>query len=173
MKDGAFIPSAGQWLYATCSAEFYGEIVAVGADANGQPTIDIRIEHPDDLIDCESVELDEEPGPGQWRNPLTTLELPQGVKPVLRHVLWRATGISGGHQTVDCNTPGDGCYRCIKHFWVHSAEEHEAHWSRSEKPISVDDVIRDLEERGGAVTTGETTPELVAALDSIRKGFGQ
>ena len=140
MMRSEFIPSVGQWLYATCSAEFYGEIVAVGHDANGQPTVDIRLEHPDDIIDCESVELGETAGPDEWENPLTRLDVPEGVKLILRDVLWRARGVNGSRgderETLECNTPGNNCYRCTKYFWVHSAEQYATHWSHPKQHAS-------------------------------------
>jgi len=111
-------PSVGHLLYASCSAEYYGEIVAVGEDANGQPTIDIRVEHTNDLIDCESVEPFTEPKPGEWANPLTTIELPEGVRPILRHVQWRPSGPDYPDNII-CNTPGNGCFRCTKLFTLH------------------------------------------------------
>ncbi len=120
-----FVPRAGQWLWSTCAGWYYGEIIAVGADSNGQPTVDIRVEHPEDIVSFESVELGEIAGPDDWENPLTTLELPEGVKPVLRQVLWKPRGHNGECETIVCNTPGDGCYRCLKYFWVHETRERD------------------------------------------------
>lgn len=119
-------PAIGDWLYASCSAEFYGEIVDVGEDYNGQSTIAIRIEHPNDLIGCESVDMGETPLPGQWENPMTTLELPEGAKAVLRHVQWR--GMRQYEDLIECNTPGSGCYRCTKLFLLVLAADYPNHW---------------------------------------------
>ena len=122
----AFVPRVGQRLWSTCAGWYYGEIISVGKDENGQPTIDIRVEHPDDIIWCGAAEMGAALGPDDWENPLTTLELPEGVKPILRDVLWRAKGVYGGHETIECNTPGNGCYRCTKFFWIHEAGEKQS-----------------------------------------------
>lgn len=102
------IPKIGQWLYASCSAVDYGEIVAVGIDDNGVSTIDIRVEDPQELI-----HFDEEfGGPGFGRNALTTLEIPAGVSLILRGLQYREVG----EDLIECHTPGSGCYRCTKLF---------------------------------------------------------
>lgn len=98
------IPRIGQWLYASCSDAYYGEVVGVGQDSNGAPTIDIRIEDPEDLIWCEDE---------GFENPLTTIELLDGVRPILRDVQYR---FQVGSGFIVCNTPGNGCYRCTKLF---------------------------------------------------------
>jgi len=103
-------PKIGQWLYASCSAEDYGQIVAVGEDDNGVPTIDIRLSNPQDLVTCEDET--------EWADPLTTLEVPPGVALVLRHVQWRPGSGDGvdGATFIVCNTPGSECFRCTKLF---------------------------------------------------------
>lgn len=98
-------PQVGQYLFASCSAEDYGRVVAVGQDANGASTIDIEVLQPDDLVDCSD---DSDVG----TNPLTTLEVPEGVKLVLRHVQYRAVE----DRYIICNTPGNNCFRCTKLF---------------------------------------------------------
>lgn len=130
-KNGTpgFLPRVGQWLYATCSAQNYGQIIGVGADSNGQPTIDIRVEDPNDLIDCPSCDdVFEEPNPDEFCNPLTTLEVPADVKLILRKVLWKSRGktLDRDCDLIECNTPTEGCYRCVKLFRVH---EKENNWS--------------------------------------------
>lgn len=127
----SFIPSVGSWLYASCSAQFYGEVIAVGEDANGQATIDIRIEDPNDLVECRSIDIDAVAGPDDWVNPLTSMELPEGVKAILRHVQWRFRPYGGNDPPlIECNTPGDGCCRCTKLFSVHTPEQYAVHWTR-------------------------------------------
>lgn len=102
-------PEVGMWLYSSCSAEFYGEIIRVGTDGNGLPVIDIRVERASDIIDMNETRS---AGVENWGYCLTEIELPEGVKIVLRNVLWKPAG--AGH--VVCNTPGDLCYRCTKFF---------------------------------------------------------
>jgi hypothetical protein len=113
-------PEVGQYLYASCSDSDYGQIVAVGEDANGAPTIDIRLSDPQDLVTCDGN------GVNGWSDPLTTLEIvgdlvvETWVKPViqcaliLRNVQWRPGEGSDGF--IICNTPGSECFRCTKLF---------------------------------------------------------
>lgn len=102
-------PKVGQWLHASCSDEYYGQIVAVGTDENDTPTIDIRLEDPDDLAGVDG----EREG---WQMSLTTIEVPEGVKLILRNVQWKATDSANGAEKIVCNTPGRGCYRCTSLF---------------------------------------------------------
>lgn len=121
----------GDMLYSTCAGEFYGEIIGIGADANGIPTIDIRVNDANELIVMDTTDENNKPDP-EWPDfhGLTSLELPEGVKAVLRHVQYRI-GASvepsddeheGYHfhgLTIVCLTPGDGCYRCTSFFWIY------------------------------------------------------
>ena len=105
-------PEVGHWLYASCSASDYGQIVAVGEDDNGAPTIDIRLSDPQDLVTCD------ENGTNGWSDALTTLEIAGkmvlDVSLILRNVQWRpGTGDDG---FIICNTPGSDCFRCTKLF---------------------------------------------------------
>lgn len=99
-------PKVGQYLYATCSAEDYGRILSVGVDDNGVPTIDIEVFHPNDLISCD----DEDDGFNS--NGLESLEVPEGVKLILRNLQWK----DKGDGFIRCNTPANHCYRCTKLF---------------------------------------------------------
>jgi len=98
----------GKLLHASCSAEDYGRIVAIGEDDNGQPCIDIQLFHPNDLVDCGD---DEHSGS---ENPLTRLELSPGATLVLRAVHYKMYEQYPG--MIMCNTPGNGCERCTKLF---------------------------------------------------------
>lgn len=102
-------PKVGHYLFASCSAQDYGRIVAVGQDANGAKTIDIQLCDPDDLVDCdEDHDVVKSP-------PITTLEASPGAVLILRHVQWKESG----EETIICNTPGNNCFRCTKLFWLH------------------------------------------------------
>jgi hypothetical protein len=101
-------PKVGQYLYASCSAEDYGRILAVGDDGNGTPTIDIELCHPGDAFSCDDDDTD-------FPNPvLTEVELQPAAKVILRKLQWRQLG-----ECIVCNTPGNGCFRCTKCFWLH------------------------------------------------------
>lgn len=97
----------GLYLYASCSAEEYGRVVAIGKDGNGVPSIDIEVLHPNDLIDCND---DEASGS---KNPQTWLDVSPGATLILREVHYKHDG-----NRIVCNTPGNGCYRCTKLFWL-------------------------------------------------------
>ena len=105
-------PAVGQWLMASCSAQSYGRILAVRKDANGLDTIDIEVSDPNDLI----IKIDQDPGFEQGS--LTTLEVPDGVKLILRGVQYLMNG-----DRITCNTPGDGCFRCVKFFSLTDKDE--------------------------------------------------
>lgn len=100
------IPKVGQYLYASCSAQDYGKIIAVGRDDNGVTTIDIEVFHPDDLISCDDE------GDGFNSHGLEHLELPPGVNLILRNLQWKDVG----DGLIRCNTPANNCYRCTKLF---------------------------------------------------------
>jgi len=97
------MPAVGQWLFSSCSAEYYGKILAVGKDANGADVIDIRMSNPNNLVSTEDDAA------------LTRIDLPTGVDVILRDVLWKSGGEDG---SIVCDTPGSGCYRCTKLFWL-------------------------------------------------------
>lgn len=109
-------PAPGVYLYASCSAEEYGRIVAVGEDSNGNPTIDIEVLHPNDLIDCEDEEG------GEWEHALTWLEVPAGVTLILRDVQYRIDPSKSPEYpaVIICNTPGNSCFRCTKMFTMYT-----------------------------------------------------
>lgn len=124
----------GDMLYASCAGAFYGEVVGIGEDANGIPTVDLKVFDSQDLIDFPWAEDENEPGniSKSWPDfhGLTRLELPEGVTPILRDVQWKRIHDqdSSGYQcdghvdtgtTVECVTPGNGCYRCTKYFSVY------------------------------------------------------
>lgn len=108
-------PEPGDYLYASCAGEDYGQILAVGQDSNGAPTLDIEVYQPHDLIDFVDDDLN--------NTVLTELELPPNTKVILRHVQWRpAGGFEGWTEDepwvtlIVCRTPGNHCYRCTKLF---------------------------------------------------------
>lgn len=102
-------PRVGQYLYASCSAEDYGKIIAIGKDGNGVNCIDIEVYNPDDLL---SFNDENESSPA-----LTHIELPKGVRIILRNVQYKNQNWDWAYG-IECNTPGNNCYRCTKSFIV-------------------------------------------------------
>lgn len=105
-------PKVGQYLWASCSAEDYGKIIAVGKDANDYDVIDIEVFNANDLIDCEEND-------SRFQNSITRLELPPNTTAILRDLQWLYLDEVDGVTRIVCNTPGNGCYRCTKLFWLH------------------------------------------------------
>ena len=138
-------PEVGKWLYASCSASDYGQIVAVGEDDNGTPTIDIRLSDPQDLVTCD------ENGTNGWSDALTTLEIAGkmvlDVSLILRNVQWRpGTGDDG---FIICNTPGSECFRCTKLFQLRTEKAPEP----SAKP-ELPELLAEVERLDKAATPG-------------------
>lgn len=94
---------AGLYLYATCAGEDYGKILTVGKDGNGHNVIDIEVNDPDNLISSEQDDS------------LMTLELPQGVKAILRNVRYELRDADWATLII-CDTPANNCYKCTKLF---------------------------------------------------------
>ena len=132
-------PEVGHWLYASCSASDYGQIVAVGEDDNGAPTIDIRLSDPQDLVTCDGN------GTNGWSEPLTTLEVAGDL--ILRNVQWcPGTGDDG---YIICNTPGSECFRCTKLFQLRTEKAPEP----SAKP-ELPELLAEVERLDKAATPG-------------------
>ena len=112
-------PKVGQWLYSSCSASSYGEILNVGNDGNGSNVIDIRVCDIDDFAYIE-YEMDDSSDSNFIVNPpLTTAELPKGVNVILRNVQYKLMT----DEYIECNTPGNGCFRCTKLFRLTDKDE--------------------------------------------------
>ena len=101
-------PQVGHKLWSSCAGDDYGTVVAVGHDENNTPTIDIELKSASDAFWVEG-ETEEWPAPS-----LTQIELPPNVKVTLRHVHYKIVD----EERIVCNTPGNGCYRCTKLFWL-------------------------------------------------------
>lgn len=114
------IPLVGQYLYSSCAGDDYGKIIKVGKDSNGVDCIDIELKNPDDILSFENVSE----GGGFGNHALTTLEVPENIKLILRDVQYKKLNYDWCFA-IECNTPGDGCHRCTKAFVVRniSAEE--------------------------------------------------
>lgn len=105
MTNTTKLPEVGKYLYASCLGEDYGKILAVGHDENGKPTIDIEVYDAGLLLSYD-----------EDSNALTEIELPPSTTVVLRKVQWKAADEWDGKLVIECNTPGNNCYRCTKLF---------------------------------------------------------
>lgn len=103
------IPIVGQYLYSTCAGEDYGQIIGVGLDDNGTPVIDILLSNVNDIAWTEDEDED-------FPNPdLHSVELPKETPVKLKNVQYR---MAAEQNIIICRTPGNGCYRCTKMFWL-------------------------------------------------------
>ncbi len=104
-------PKPGHWLYASCSALDYGQILRVGKDANGMDIVDIRVLDASDLTWTPLADNDKDSSEF-GANPLIYAELPPGVHVILRDVQYRMSAAG----SIECDTPGNHCFRCTKFF---------------------------------------------------------
>mgnify|MGYP006266472959 CR=1 FL=1 len=122
---------SGDFFYSTCSADRFAEVLAVGEDDNGVPTIDLAVESPDDLITMSGGDPDFPDFHG-----LTTLELPpqpDRMRPraILRKVQYRyaadvdwakdqatSDGYALTGATFELKIPGEGCDKCVRFLFV-------------------------------------------------------
>ena len=95
----------GKWLYASCSAVSF-RILAVGKDANGNDCMTISGDDINEFIDDG-----EEIGSGE---PNLMYVEPEAF--ILHDVPWKR--VEGWPDIVELRTPGTGCYRCTKSFFV-------------------------------------------------------
>ena len=139
-------PEVGHWLYASCSASDYGQIVAVGEDDNGAPTIDIRLSDPQDLVTCDGN------GTNGWSEPLTTLEVAGDL--ILRNVQWRPG--PGDDGFIICNTPGSECFRCTKLFQLQNKPAESITKTPAQTPVQTEllDLLAEVERLDKAATPG-------------------
>ena len=148
-------PEVGHWLYASCSASDYGQIVAVGEDDNGHPTIDIRLSDPQDLVTCD------ENGTNGWSDSLTTLEIAGkmvlDVRLILRNVQWRPGGDNDGSGSyIICNTPGSECFRCTKLFQLRNEPAKPAAKTPAQTSANTEllDLLAEVERLDKSATPG-------------------
>jgi hypothetical protein len=87
----------GDWLYASCSACIYGEVVGLATDANGAACVHLRIFESDDILSWPDAEDDEGRLGVMGKNDrwpafagLADIELPAGVHIVLRGLHYKA-----------------------------------------------------------------------------------
>lgn len=107
-------PQVGHYLHASCSDADVYEIIGVGRDDNEQPTIDVRVCDPHEVIHFEA-DLDDASGFG---NPLTEI---QCERLVFHNMLWKDwTKESDTFATVQVNGPEGGCFRCCYLLSVHT-----------------------------------------------------
>lgn len=115
------VPKVGQYLYASCSTEYFGPILAVGQDVNGHPTIDLQVDDINAFIACrwrDEGDMDHSLMRVEHQGPVIFRALQykdchryQYTSPFLKNVLGVEEMVS-----ITCNTPGDGCHRCTSLF---------------------------------------------------------
>lgn len=119
-------PKVGQFLHSTCSASDYGRIIARGKyqdDENEQEydTIDILINDPNDLIDSSFVEQGMQVQV-YVKESLALCSVRYSIKSTETDP-WDATDAPG--IWIQCDTPGNGCFRCKKLFRLRDAQGTE------------------------------------------------
>lgn len=111
-------------LYASCSAEFVYEVIGYGADANDALTLDLRVMCLNDVVHFGHDDTQGSATEPDFRNPLTRLELPDGVSLVMRDVQYRQVGEGfGGVARIVVNGPEGGCHRCCYLFGVYEGKD--------------------------------------------------
>jgi hypothetical protein len=119
----SYQPKVGHYLHASCSDRDVYEILGSGEDANGVPTIDVRVLDLNEILHFEHDNDAKGDGSDEkWFAPLTHAELPDGVFIILRGMQWRLT--DSGYDNVErivVNAPEGGCYRCSYLFSVHAS----------------------------------------------------
>lgn len=105
-------PKIGQYLYSTCSAEDYGKVLAIGVDGNGANVISIELNHAADITWCED-DSEEFPSPD-----LSRIEVLAEIKLILIDIQYREFNNEHEDSVIICRTPGNGCFRCTKMFWL-------------------------------------------------------
>jgi hypothetical protein len=99
-------PKVGQYLYSTCSASDYGYIVGRGKGEDGSDTIDILVTDPNDLLDDDLLES------GVSLSALEGSITLHSIKYTIEADPWGQE--DGPGFWVQCETPGEGCFRCRK-----------------------------------------------------------
>ena|ERR1700733_13505104 len=104
----------GQYLLATCSYTFY-EILRVDEDSNGNPVIDIKVDDINDFIERDH-EWDAKPNLVYYETngPVVMKDLQYRFRPEHSH--------DPDWIVVECNTPCDGCNRCVHSFVLRDAK---------------------------------------------------
>ena len=106
----------GMWLHASCNDEWYGPILRVGVDANGAHVIDLPIPDINEFLDCERF------GEFQKGECLPSLMRAECGPVIFRDLQYKwPEQLFPDRLVVECNTPGNGCYRCTELFSVHEA----------------------------------------------------
>lgn len=89
----------GDYLHASCSDAIYGEVIGLGPDENGHPSVDLRIFDADDLLSWPQAADDDGRIGGLGSNKewpeftgCASLELPPGVTIILRGLHHKRAG---------------------------------------------------------------------------------
>lgn len=104
--------TVGQFLYASCSNEWYGPITRVGKDANSRDVIDFDLSPPgvNEFIDSAKESL----AYFRINGTISLIDVPIIKIRKCEEVIF-----------VELDTPGNGCFRCTKLFSVHAVRQRE------------------------------------------------
>lgn len=105
----------GKYLYSTCAAEVFGQIVGVDAQTN---TADIYIFKFTEVITSALEDL-------EYENTYDAINAKYGCRPcIAKSIKVDDCSFERPSQYSDCvgaislDTPWDGCYRCVSSFWL-------------------------------------------------------
>lgn len=131
-------PAPGVLLFSSCLGEDGFRIRSVGSDVNGTPCVDLDVFDLNEMLHFTHVEQDDparhraEPRapsahgcldkkhPGFGFAPLTRLDVPEDLNPVLRDVQYKHDPEGRYPETIVLNMPEGGCYRCCYLFNMHT-----------------------------------------------------
>ncbi len=104
-------PKVGQYLYASCSAIWFGPITRVGKDDNDCDVIDFIVDDINEFITCDRWDDHD-------KNDRSLMMVDPCGPVKFVDVQWERHKSDDGPMTILCNTPGDGCRRCTGLFMV-------------------------------------------------------
>lgn len=116
-------PAPGVLLFSSCQGQDGFRIRSVGSDVNGTPCVDLDVFDLNEMLHFTHVEQDEardKKHPGFGFAPLTRLDVPEDLNPVLRDVQYKHDPEGRYPETIVLNMPEGGCYRCCYLFNMHT-----------------------------------------------------
>ena len=121
-------PAPGVLLFSSCLGEDGFRIRSVGSDVNGTPCVDLDVFDLNEMLHFthrgfthlgQDDDRDKK-HPGFGYAPLTRLDVPEDLNPVLRDVQYKHDPEGRYPETIVLNMPEGGCYRCCYLFNMHT-----------------------------------------------------